>query len=171
MKKLALISLPVAVLGVLICVAITFQSIGMSQGLDVGDRALREYQLEKGENIIDFGVAIENSYDYVGRRYLWQSMLFGIVAAAIIFQLRARDWVSTYAALGTVCLSCLLIVYIASKLISDKGMVEGSFYDDPRNAFLRQTITFDWLLIGIAIVLSALQMPTIFSSLRRRTVR
>jgi hypothetical protein len=54
MKALSAISLAVALSGFLFSFAISFQAIGLSQGLTIGDAQLEEYRIQKGEDIISF---------------------------------------------------------------------------------------------------------------------
>lgn len=166
MRSPILISLPIAVLGLLISFAVTFQSIGLAEGLRIGDREFVEHKRSNGEPVIQFSGGDGNSYDHVGPLYAWMSILFGVISITTGFQLlrskRSYGWV----VLIMTC--CMLISYLLSRLLRDKHAVDETFYDVSRNGFLSTTITLDWLLLGIAVSILVLQAIPIASSAMNR---
>jgi hypothetical protein len=149
----------------LLCFAISFQSVGLSQGLGIGDRALEEYRTQKGEELIVFSGQGFNTYDRIAIEYGWLSFLFGLIALVSAARLLIRTQRLLYLACSTVGLSSLLILYKLRQLILDKSMVEDLFFEAPRNHLLKLTVDYDWILVALTLsIILALILPSLFNS-------
>lgn len=155
-------SVTLAVIGFLMSFAISYRSYGLAEGLTLGEKELEEFKTEIGyEAAIRFSGGIGGTYDHFAVDYGWLSWLFGICVVAILLiriELHIHATIISYALAG---LSVLLVLHKLRILIRDKTWVEPYFWETPRNAFAHLTITYDWILIAITLLLIAIQLSVI----------
>lgn len=155
------ISITLAVIGFLMSFAISYRSYGLAEGLTVGKQELEEFKTQIGYDTIQFSGGIGGTYDHFAIDYGWLSWLFGICVVAILLsriKLHIPTVIIGFALTG---LSAFFILYKLRILIRDKGGVESSFWEAPRNAFAHLTITYDWILFAITFLLIAIQLSVI----------
>ena len=163
---LSRVTLIVAICGFLLSFAMTFQSLGLSQGLNIGDKELDEYRESIGQNTIKFSVSGGKgcgTYCELAARYGLVSSLFLMVGAAAAFQRRNQSPRRKAIAGIVILTSSGFVLCILWGLIRIKQWVDEGFWEAPRNAFAQLTITFDWVLVPLTIMIASLQMALLFS--------
>jgi hypothetical protein len=142
----------IAILGYLVSFSLAYRSYGMAEGLKVAALELEEFKTQiEYKDTIDLGTSIYGTYDHLAIEYGWLTWLFGISTLAIaISRLRPPF---TMPSLVTAGVSNVFVLYLLRLSMRDKAIMEPYFWEAPRNHFAFQTITYDWLLSGIACFL------------------
>lgn len=125
----------------------------MADGLAVGDARIDQLEASIGyPDKISFSGGGESTYAGFARQYGWIALLFGIAALSVFASRFQKQAQVAMAELATALLSSLFILYQLRQLIRDKAILEPYFWESPRNHFALQTITYDWLLVGLTCV-------------------
>lgn len=152
-QQLRLFASPLIVLGLcgfLISFAISFQSLGLGQGLEIGDAELERIRYGEGEN--PFGYSVQNTHQRMASDYGAISAFFLLIAVTAAVQILFARLRQILLPLFSIASAAVAANFLRI-LIQDKTGVEESFYEAPRNAFVKLTIAYDWFfLILIAVV-------------------
>jgi hypothetical protein len=140
----------------------------MAEGLTIGEQELEVFKTKVGYDTILFSGGIGGTYDHFAIDYFWLFILFGICVAVLILvrsELHIYITITGYALSG---LSVLLLLYKLRILIRDKAIVEQPFWDAPRNAFAHSTITYDWVLVAITLLLVVSQLSILILQINKK---
>lgn len=147
-------AIALALLGFLATFAISYRSAGLADGLAIGEAELDDFKASIGHgDKIRFSADGEGTYAGFARRYGWIAGLFGIATLALLISRFQKQAQVTMAGLAIAVLSSLFILYQLRQLIRDKTLMEPYFWEAPRNRFAFQTITYDWLMVGLTCFL------------------
>lgn len=159
------LSITLAVIGFLMSFAISYRSYGLAEGLTVGEQELGAFKTKIGyDTSLKFSGGMGGTYDHFAIDYGWLSWMFGVCVVAILLS-RIKINIP-YVIIGFILagLSLFIILYKLRILIRDKRGVESYFWEAPRNAFAQLIITYDWILVAIALLLIAVQLSVIVLS-------
>jgi hypothetical protein len=135
--------------GFLISFAISFQSAGLGQGLEIGDAELQRYRIQHGEEANRFSGAVQNTHQRMASDYMAISVSFFLIAAIAVVQILSGHLRQIVFPLLSIVAAAVAANFLRI-LIRDKTGVEDSFYEAPRNAFVKLTITYDWFFLILA---------------------
>jgi hypothetical protein len=130
--------------GFLVSFALSFQSLGLGQGLEIGDAELERILYGEGKN--PFSVSVETTHRRMASDYAAISVSFVLIAVIGAFQLLSRRFKQVAFPLLSIA-SAAVGANFLRVLIRDKTSVEDFFYQAPRNEFVKLTIAYDWFLL------------------------
>lgn len=141
--------------GFLMSFAISFQSRGLGQGLEIGDAKLERIRYGEGKN--PFGVSVQNTHQRMASDYGAVSAFFLLIAVTAVLQILSGQFSQILFPLFSIAFAAVAANFLRI-LIQDKTGVEEFFYEGPRNAFVKLTIAYDWffLILAAVVVLNCL---------------
>lgn len=157
-QQLRLFVSPLIVLGLcgfLTSFAISFQSLGLGQGLKIGDAEVEQIQHGRGKN--PFGYTVQNTHQRMASDYGAISAFFLLIAVTAAVQILFGNLKQILPPLVSMA-SAAVVANFLRILIQDKHGVEESFYEAPRNTIVKLTLAYDWffLILVAAVVLNSL---------------
>jgi hypothetical protein len=163
-----------AACGFLISFAITFQSIGLSQGLNIGDKEFEEYLRRIELDQISFTVfggtcaaycSVSGGpcgeYCYLSSIYAIICFLFTVILVASLLWTCSRNTRTMPIVFMPTMIALALMLYNLQFLLRTKLIEESFFRGIPRNAFAELTITYDWVFISLAVFLFGLHAVSV----------
>lgn len=168
-RSLLVFSITLSFISGVVAFALTFQSIGLDQGLEIGevesDEKLRSYGVEP----IRFSSGL-GTYRYLAYHYGWLltdfiAILIGNLCALAFSLNRARLLLLT-------SLSFLVSIHAilnVRRMLIDKNLVVTWFYDASRNYLAKITIYYDWMFLTFIILMVIAQILVLVSSFRSST--
>lgn len=162
------VPLAIAVFAVLLTFAISFQSLGLYHGLEIGeqecDEKLASYEIQPSE--ISFSKGLTTYQEFSLRYGMISCLLFLVIIASLFLNTDKALVRQNIIAIGINVLLLILVVFNLRILIRDKGWVDSSFWDAPRNSFAKLTIQYDWLLIAAVGLIVLFQVVVVGLSYR-----
>ncbi len=155
------ISLGLALIAFIICLSLSFESYGFDAGYEL---AQKKYENPIGKiNFSDHG---PRTYEYLAEKY-------GLITWFLVIFLigKSLELKSIYKNVGakilsqTLCFSSLgLILYQIRRLILDKSLVDTAFWNEPYHILFHKSVSFDWIILSIALTLSVIQIIIVSKS-------
>ena len=162
MKTIAAAALIFALGGFFLSAALSFQSVGLAQGLTIGDTQLEEYRAQQG---IRFSGQGYETYDRVASEYRMLALLFFIVAGLCLVQLIFGERLGMLIPVSCLLFSAMIVINLQAQ-IRDKSLIEEWVLDAPRNGFFKMTMTYDWVLVVLVAGIVATSIALIVRIVR-----
>lgn len=149
------ISLGLGLVAFIICLSLSFESYGFDTGYEL---AKEKYENPAGK--INFGINGPRTYEYLAEKYgliSWFLVIF-LIGKSVEFKSNYK-YVEAKILSQILCfLSLGLTLFQIRRLLLAKSFFETALWDEPHNILLRKSVSFDWIILFIALILLAIQI-------------
>ncbi len=164
-------SLLLAFAAFLISFGISFQALGIDQGLEIHERAMEQHRIENRENSLTFSSDGPRTYEYFSYRieplHSFSCCLFSLKLAETI---SIYKHVSVEVTSRIISFGSLLLVLNKLRIIFiDNSYVDQFQWDALQNSIAKSWRNYPWILGFIALALICLQLVTIVQRLIQET--
>lgn len=165
-KYLLVFSLTLSFVSTAVAFALTFQAIGLDQGLRIGEIESEETLRSHGVEPIKFSLG-RPTYQYLAFHYGWLLIDFMAILIGSLFAIssnlnRARLLLFTSLSF----LASIHAILTVRRMLIDKSLVSSWFYDAPRNYLAKITMYYDWMFLTFVILLVFAQVLVLLSFFR-----
>jgi len=158
-----------AIIASIFAFLISSESRGMDNGFRISDKEISNHweQQHKESSEIRFSISGAPTYEYLAVSYNHAGFLFLLLAVAFSLLL-FKSLIFRLLSILISIPSSVLIIFLLRNQIRSKQIVESYFWDSPRNAFARLTLTYDWTFATISFVLIIIYVGLVISLLATR---
>jgi hypothetical protein len=164
-RTLRILAIVLAAFGFLLSYSISVRSSGMAEGLAVGDQELQRFKAEIGYRQPQVSSGIKGTYESFNEDYGYLAALFSILVLAALFlhiknQFFEKE-ISAAILVQVLCVFSTIFIFLKLReLIVSKSsfLIDRSFFEVPRNFFANATITYDWILMVLVLLVAVLQV-------------
>lgn len=151
------VSLLFAFAGFLISFGISFQALGLDQGMVIHERLMDEHRIESGEQILSFSADGQRTYGYFSNHYGNLTFFFVLV---ILAQLLEMTLVAKLKVVWRIISfgSLLIILNMLRNDLREISYVEPFVWDALQTTVAKSWLHYPWILGGITLTIVFLQL-------------